>query len=149
MSMLQGILYEEPSAWLFLLVTVVMGGWAGWMAGRGIARAGGRSGTARWRCSLVAAAVRFIHFALFTGTLLSLHYYAVDAVVVMIIGAAGYRYTRTRQMTTPVPLALRADLAADCGATQRRPARRGEAVPMTLRPDPHVADPDTSRGSSR
>jgi len=38
MSMLQGILYEEDSAWLFLLVTVVMGGWAGWMAARGIAR---------------------------------------------------------------------------------------------------------------
>ncbi len=36
--MLQGILYEEESAWLFLLVTVVMGGWAGWMAARAIAR---------------------------------------------------------------------------------------------------------------
>ena len=100
MSMLQGILYEEDSAWLFLLVTVVMGGWAGWMAARGIAR-GWRP---FWQCALalllVAAAVRFIHYALFSGTLLSLHYYAVDAVVVMIIGAAGFRYTRTRQMTS-------------------------------------------------
>ena len=88
------------SAWLFLLVTVVMGGWAGWMAARGIAR-GWRP---FWQCALalllVAAAVRFIHYALFSGTLLSLHYYAVDAVVVMIIGAAGFRYTRTRQMTS-------------------------------------------------
>ena len=100
MSMLQGILYEEESAWLFLLVTVVMGGWAGWMAARAIAR-GWRP---FWQCVLalllVAAAVRFIHFALFAGTLVSPHYYAVDAIVVMIIGAAGFRFTRTRQMTS-------------------------------------------------
>jgi len=31
---MQGILYEEPTIWLFLLVTVVMGGWLAWMAGR-------------------------------------------------------------------------------------------------------------------
>ena len=34
---MQGILYEEPTVWLFLLVTVVMGGWLAWMAGRAIA----------------------------------------------------------------------------------------------------------------
>lgn len=98
--MFQGLLHEEESAWLFLLVTVVMGGWAGWMAARAIAR-GWRP---FWQCVpallAVAAAVRFIHFALFGGTLLSPHYYAVDAIVVMIIGAAGFRVTRTRQMTS-------------------------------------------------
>ena len=98
--MLQGILYEEGSAWLFLLVTVLMGGWAAWMAARAIAR-GWRP---FWHCALalllVAGAVRFIHFALFDGTLLSLHYYAVDAIVVMIVGAVGFRVTRTRQMTS-------------------------------------------------
>ena len=30
---MQGILYEEPSIWLFLLITVIMGGWAAWMTG--------------------------------------------------------------------------------------------------------------------
>ena len=34
---MQGILYEEPSIWLFLLITVIMGGWAAWMTGRAIA----------------------------------------------------------------------------------------------------------------
>ena len=34
---MQGIIYEEPSIWLFLLVTVIMGGWAAWMTGRAIA----------------------------------------------------------------------------------------------------------------
>src|SRR3712207_7328088 len=35
--LMQGILYEEPSIWLFLLITVIMGGWAAWMTGRAIA----------------------------------------------------------------------------------------------------------------
>ena len=35
--MMQGILYEEPSVWLFLLVTLVMGGGAAWMTGRAMA----------------------------------------------------------------------------------------------------------------
>jgi hypothetical protein len=46
----------------------------------------------------LGAAVRFIHYALFEGTLLSLHYYLVDVVVLMVIGTIGYRYTRTKQM---------------------------------------------------
>ena len=97
---MQGILYEEPSFWLFGLVTVLMGGWAAWMTGRAIA--------ITWRpywilviyLLLLAGAVRFIHYALFGGTLLSLHYYTVDALVVLAIGSLGFRYYRARQMTT-------------------------------------------------
>ena len=87
---MQGILYEEPSFWLFFLITCLLGGWAAWMTGRACAQT--------WR-SLpqllvylipLGAAVRFIHFALFEGTLLSLHYYLVDTIVLMIIGAIGF-----------------------------------------------------------
>lgn len=96
--MFQGILHEEPSIWYFLLVTCVMGGWAAWMTGRALA--------STWRSTLqlfgylliLGAAVRFIHFALFDGTLLTAHYYLVDTVVVQIVGALGYRKTRARQM---------------------------------------------------
>jgi hypothetical protein len=97
---MQGILYEEPSVWLFLLVTCLMGGWAAWMTGRAVALTWGPY----WQCvlylALLAWAVRFIHFALFDGTLLSLRYYLVDALVVIAIGSIGYRFTRARQMTT-------------------------------------------------
>ena len=55
---------------------------------------------------ILAASVRFIHFALFDGTLLSLHFYAIDAIVLLIIGCLGFQYHRARQMTTPIPLAL-------------------------------------------
>lgn len=97
---MQGILYEEPSFWLFALVTCIMGGWAAWMTGRAIALT--------WRSPLqlvgylliLSAVVRFIHFALFQGTLLSLQFYAVDAVVIMAIGLTGWRYTRARRMTS-------------------------------------------------
>ena len=97
---MQGILYEEPSFWLFLLITVIMGGWAAWMTGRAIAI----TWRAYWNLILylliLGAAVRFIHFALFGGTLLSIHYYIIDTIVILIIGTLGFRYYRARQMTS-------------------------------------------------
>jgi hypothetical protein len=97
---MNGILYEEDYIALFLLVTVVMGGGAAWLAGRAIA--------ATWRpwwhvafyMLILGFAVRFIHFALFEGTLLSLQFYAVDAIVCLIFGFLGFRATRVAQMTT-------------------------------------------------
>ena len=97
---MQGILYEEPSAWLFLLVTVVMGGWAAWMTGKAIAKGWNPVWRALAAFVPLAAVVRFFHFALFDGTLLSLHYYLVDLCVVAAIGAIGFQATRARQMTT-------------------------------------------------
>lgn len=97
---MQGILYEEPSVWLFGLITVVMGGWAAWMTGRAIAI----TWRPYWQLALylllLGGAVRFIHFALFDGTLLSLRYYIVDTVVLFIIGSLGFRYNQTKLMTS-------------------------------------------------
>jgi hypothetical protein len=95
---MQGILYEEPSVWLFLLVTVIMGGWAAWRTGIAIART--------WRPSwmlvpymlLLGAAVRFIHFALFHGTLFSLRYYLVDTVLIAALAYLGWRNERANAM---------------------------------------------------
>ncbi len=97
---LHGILYEEDYVRLFILVTVVMGGGAGYLAGRAIA--------ATWRpwwhvafyMLLLGLAVRFIHFALFEGTLLSPQFYAVDTAVCLLFGYLGYRLTRVGQMIT-------------------------------------------------
>jgi Domain of unknown function (DUF6867) len=97
---MQGVLYEESSIGLFLLVSIVMGGAAAWASGKSIAQT--------WRPAwmvipymlILGMAVRFIHFALFEGTLLSPQFYAVDAVVCLIFGFLGYRATRAAQMTT-------------------------------------------------
>ena len=49
---------------------------------------------------MLGCVVRFFHFALFDGTLLSLRYYLVDAAVCLLAALLGYRITRVRQMTT-------------------------------------------------
>lgn len=95
---MQGILYEESSFWLFLLITCALGGWAAWMTGRACAQT--------WRpypmfvlyLLPLAAMVRFIHYAMFEGTLLSLHYYLVDFIVLLVIGTLGFRFTKVKQM---------------------------------------------------
>ncbi len=95
---MHGLLYENDQLGSFLLVTVVLGGGAAWLAGRAIAQT--------WRpwwsvvayMLILALAVRFIHFALFSGTLLSPHYYAVDAAAAILFAGLGFRVTRRRQM---------------------------------------------------
>ncbi len=95
---MQGILYEEPSFWLFVLVTVLMGGWAAWMTGRAMAITWQPYLLCTFYLLILAGAVRFIHYALFGGTLLSLHYYLVDAIVIVAVGSIGFRRTRARQI---------------------------------------------------
>jgi hypothetical protein len=98
--MMQGFLYEEHHIGLFLLITVALGGGAAWLSGRAIA--------ATWRpwwqlvgyMLVLGAAVRFIHFALFSGTLLSPYYYVIDTAVCFIVALLGYRATRVSQMVT-------------------------------------------------
>jgi uncharacterized membrane protein len=95
----QGILYEEPSAWLFLLVTVVLGGWAAWMTGRAMAL----TWRPYWQVLLwslpLALGVRFIHYALFQGSFISLHFYLIDLLILAAIASLGFRYFRARQMS--------------------------------------------------
>ena len=92
------LLYQEHSFGIFLLVTVILGGGAAALAGRAIA--------ATWRpwwqivlySLILGFAVRFIHFALFGGTLLSLHYDAVDSAVCLALALFGFRAARAAQM---------------------------------------------------
>ena len=93
-------LSDERSLLVFLLVSVAMGGGAAWLAGRAMA--------ATWRpwwhiafyMLLLAFAVRFIHYALFDSTFLSLHYYLVDYCVCLAFGLLGFRVMRVHQMVT-------------------------------------------------
>jgi hypothetical protein len=98
--MMQGFLHEEGSFGIFLLVTIILGGGAAALAGRAIA--------VTWRLwwqvviytLILGSAVRFFHFALFGGTLLSIHYYAVDSAICMAFGFGGFRVARASQMVT-------------------------------------------------
>jgi len=100
LAVIARVFYQENSLGVFVLVTVVLGGGAAWLAGRAVA--------ATWRpwwqvviyMLILGAVVHFIHFSLFGGTLLSLHYYAVDSAVCLIAGFFGFRAARAAQMVT-------------------------------------------------
>jgi hypothetical protein len=104
-------LIAEKSFAAFLLVTVVLGGGAAFLAGRALARSWKPFARVAVYMLLLALAVRFLHWGLFMdatyeswrdmqGTLLSLHYYLVDVVVLIAFAGLGYRLERARQMTT-------------------------------------------------
>lgn len=93
-----GSLIWEESLGAFLLVTMALGGGTAWMTGRAVALGWDE----RWKLvvyvALLGVVVRFIHFALFGGTLLSLHYYIIDIIVLLSVAAAAYVVTRADQM---------------------------------------------------
>jgi hypothetical protein len=96
---MQGILYEEPSVWQFLFITVIMGGWTAWRTGKSVAENWQNYTTLLIYIVLLGVAIRFIHHALFGGSMLTVHYYLVDTAVLLLFATLGYRYYRTRQMT--------------------------------------------------
>jgi hypothetical protein len=88
----------EVSIWEFLFVTVALAGGAAYLTGRAVARSWQGNATLVAYMVLLAAATRFIHFALFQGSLLSLHYLLVDFVVITALALLGKRITRAGQM---------------------------------------------------
>ena len=92
-----GILWEN-SFWVFILLTVILGGGAAFLTGRAVAGTWRAFWTAALYSLLLAAFVRFLHFSLFGGSLLSLHFYLVDFIIVMVMAAIGYRLVRATQM---------------------------------------------------
>ncbi|MDO9412695.1 MAG: hypothetical protein Q7T81_09000 [Pseudolabrys sp.] len=94
------LFYEENSSGIFLLVTIIFGGGAAWLAGRAIALTWRPAWQVFVYSLILGCAVRFIHFALFGGTLLSLHYYLVDTAILVGLGFLGFRAARVSQMIT-------------------------------------------------
>ena len=122
-----GVIYES-SLYAFLLVTVVAGGGAAFMIGRAAAKTWKPFWQAVIYVMILSAAIRFLHWGLFAGatlqswreaqgSLLSLHYYLADAVILLMFAALGFRLRRTSQMlrqyswltrkTTPLSWKLR------------------------------------------
>ena len=84
--------------WIFLLVTVLLGGGGAFISGKSIAET--------WRplwqvpvyMILLALGVRFMHFALFEEIFVSLGNFIVDYCVLLCLALTGYRLARARQM---------------------------------------------------
>lgn len=88
----------EVSFWEFLFVTIMLAGAAAYLTGRAVAQSWLTIGHLVLYMVLLTAATRFIHFALFDGTLLTIQYFIVDFVALLAVAYAGMRLTRTRQM---------------------------------------------------
>ncbi len=93
-------IFWEGNFLVFLFVTGVLGGGAAWMSGRAVALTWKPFWHVFIYVTLLCAAVRFFHFSLFGGTLLSVHYYAADYLVLLVAASLGFRIMRTTQMVT-------------------------------------------------
>ena len=92
------LLYEEGSFFIFVLVTVILGGSGAWLTGRAIAETWRPPWQVAVYMLMLGAVARFFHMSLFGGTLLSRHYYVVDTVICLAVGYAGFRAARAAQM---------------------------------------------------
>lgn len=97
-----GILWEHSFV-PFLVITVMIAGFAAWLSGRALAQSWRPLALVLFYMALLGGAARFFHYALANGTLLSLHFYLVDAAVLMGISALSWRMARTTQMVKQYP----------------------------------------------
>jgi len=96
-------LFVEDNIWIFIIMTLIFGGGAAFLTGRGLA--------SRWRPMWMAvlamlpltAGMRFLHFALFEANLLSFHYFLSDFIVMLAGSLLGYRWTLARKMVQQYP----------------------------------------------
>jgi hypothetical protein len=93
----------EQNLWIFSILTIVLGGGAAYLAGRGLAM--------KWRplwMALLAMVpltlgLRFLHYALFQADLTSLHYLVTDFIVLLVFCILGYRVTLAKKMVRQYP----------------------------------------------
>jgi hypothetical protein len=97
-----GVLYAASPYGLFtfVLITLILGGVGAWAAGRALAQT--------WRPMAIIAVymlfltvgVRFLHYALYGESLLSVQFFLVAYVWNLVVAAFGYRARRSQQMAT-------------------------------------------------
>ena len=88
---------------VFIGITVILIGGAGFLMGQALAR----SWRPIWQVVgyglLLGIADRFLIFALFEGTLVTLAGYAIDCVVILALALIGYRTTLAAKMVSQYP----------------------------------------------
>jgi len=95
-----GSLYGNENALQVFFVTCLLGGGAAWATGRALANSWRPFGQVLVYLLLLGAAVRFAHFALFQGELLSVSSYVTDTTFLVAVGGLSWRLTRARRMVT-------------------------------------------------
>jgi hypothetical protein len=93
-----GELYATETWLQVLFVTVILGGGAACLAGRAIAGTWRPFWHAVGAMLILAAGVRFVHYALFEATLLSPASYMADAAFLLLVGCLAWRFTLAGKM---------------------------------------------------
>jgi hypothetical protein len=93
-------LYATETWMQVFLVTGIIGGAAAWATGKAIAESWRPYWQIAFYMLLLGAAVRFAHFALFKGHLLSLPSYLADMLYLLAVGSLSFRITRTSRMVS-------------------------------------------------
>ncbi len=99
------LLYSDAPGALgaFIFFTIALGTLGGIATGRAFAGTWKPLATLPFALLLLAAAVRFLHYALAGEDLSSLQFYVVSLVFVIIGAAYGFRAKRTEQMCRQYP----------------------------------------------
>jgi hypothetical protein len=95
----------DKSFYVYLLVTVALGGAAARVTGSAIASTWRPTWQILGAALLLACAVRFFHYALFAEPLLSLRRFLLDYGVLTLFAASGFQLTRAQQMVEQYPWA--------------------------------------------
>jgi len=90
----------EDTLFHFVLVTLIMGGWAAWMTGKACGSAWSRYPTLFIYLTLLTCAIRFLHQAPFGGNMFSPYHFVVDFIVIQVIGWLSYRLKVANQMAS-------------------------------------------------
>ena len=99
-----GILYEN-GIWAFVIVTLLLGGGAAYKTGEAQAKGWKPAWMLVPYVILLTGAVRFIHFALYNGELLSLYYYLLNFAILLGISFLAFRIRRAEYMVKQYPFA--------------------------------------------
>lgn len=92
-----------PSVAAFLGVTLVLGGGTAWITGHALATNWRPAWQAVVYCLMLAAATRFLLFALFDAALASLAGFLATAVLLVLIGLFSFMTNRARTMVRQYP----------------------------------------------
>ena len=94
-----GLIFEE-SIVAFIGLTLIMGGAASFQTGRAVAQ----TWQSVWQLVpyvfLLTITVRFLYYAVLGQTLLTLQFFIVDFIILMIAAVLGWQLKRAKQMTS-------------------------------------------------
>jgi hypothetical protein len=93
----------EGSVGVFVLLTIMLGGGAAFLAGRTLAKEWRPIGLVLFYMIPLGAGVRFLHFALYEHDLFSGAHFVAHTLILMAFALFGYRLKRVDQMIKQYP----------------------------------------------